>query len=381
MAALRCALAALSALALALPAAAQEAPPAEVLAEAPSPPAAPAAPATPIGPYGIAALVDDHNILDRLEVHLSGLAPAPPDTTYRVWLRSDDLALAELAGDVSLDETGSAVFAYSQPAGEALFIPYSQVLVTLEGGPSGVAPGGPRPGTGPGTRIPGPIVLAGAVDPGALTQFRRLLVRWPDSRYGTASLQGARQLALNTQLQAAVLREAAVNGDIDGMRRKAEHLVNLVEGSRGGFYGDLDGNGRAEDPGDGVGLLPYIWGALTQTQFAWATASDDRVADASLAVQPPLQYALTWAGFVRDAGYELSQTRDPERAAELSRHVFTAVQRIVAAVDPGQDETLNALLAETTLTPAYASALSLVQLPLLPPGATTVITGTPGGSG
>jgi len=358
---------AVCALALPLPAAArapfQEPPEMPVPAE----PAEPAQPPAPTGPLGFAALLDDRSILDRLELRLSGLTPPPPGATYRVWLRSDDLALAEAAGDLPVDETGTAVLAYTQPAGEALFTAFSQVLVTLESGPP--------------AKQPGPIVLAGAVDTGAITQFRRLLVRWPDSRYGTASLQGLRQLALNARFQAAVLREAAVNGDLPGMRRKAEHLVNLVEGSRGGSFGDLDGNGRAEDPGDGVGLIPYIWGALTQTQFAWATAADDQIAQASLAVQPPLQYALAWAGFVRDAGVELTRAQDPGGGPELSEHLFTAIQRIIAAVDPGQDTDLRALLAETDLTPAYQSALSLIQVPLVPPAATTVVSSTPGGSG
>ena len=102
------------------------------------------------------------------------------------------------------------------------------------------------------------------MDPGALTQLRRLLMRWPDLRYGTASLQGLRQLTTNAEAQAAVQREAAANGDPVAMRRKAEHLVNLVEGSRGASAGDLDGDGRAEDPGDGVGWLPYIYSALSR---------------------------------------------------------------------------------------------------------------------
>ena len=198
--------------------------------------------ATPTGPVGVASLVDDRSVLDRLEVRVSGLASPPVGSTYRVWLRSDDRELVDVAGDLVLDERGEAALTWSQPAGEALFITYSEVIVTLESGGGG----------------PGPVTLSGRVDPGALTHFRRLLVRWPDSRYGTASLQGLRQLTTNAEAQAAVLREAAANGDAVAMRRKAEHLVNLVEGSRGASAGDLDGEGRAEDPGDGVGWLPYI---------------------------------------------------------------------------------------------------------------------------
>ena len=317
----------------------------------------------PTGPFGLAALLDDRAILDRLELRLSGLSPAPDGSAYRVWLRSDDLSLVQPAGDVPIDANGDGLFAWTQPAGEALFIQFSEILVTLEPGAPGLQPG--------------PIVLRGQVDPGALTQLRRLLVRWPDSRYGTASLQGLRQLTANTVVQAAVLREAATTGDLVGMRRKAEHLVNLVEGSRGAGFGDLDGDGRAEDPGDGVGLLPYMWGALTQTQFAWAGAVDEQVAEASLSVQPPLRFALDWVGFVRDSGLELTQTQDPARARELAGHLLTAVQRIAATVDPGTDPTLVQMAGQREFNPAYQTALGLVQVALLPPGAAgAVITGS-----
>ncbi|HEU5319054.1 MAG TPA: hypothetical protein VFX49_23285 [Chloroflexota bacterium] len=342
----------------AAPAAAQD-----VSGEEPPPPAA-----TPAGPSGVAALLDDRAILDRLELRVAGLPPAPVGLVYRVWLRSDDETLAEAAGELSVDANGEAAMAWSEPGGEALFVAYSQVLVTLERA---------APAAQPGT-----LVLGGRVDPGALTQFRRLLVRWPDSRYGTASLQGLRQLVANTTLQAAVLREAAANADLAAMRRKAEHLVNLVEGSHGAYAGDLDGDGRAEDPGDGVGLLPYLWGALMQTQFGWAVAVDERVADESLAVQPALRYALAWAGFVRDTGSELAQTTEVSRARELAGHLSTAVGRITAAVDPRDDEALRQEIAAQELAPAYESALGLLHVALLPPASqATAAGGAPEGKG
>lgn len=303
-------------------------------------------------PTGTAALVDGQAILDRIELAVANLPPAAEGTTYRAWLLSDDQELVQLLGDLSPDSSGTATLAWGQPAGEPLFINFSQVLITLESG----AP----------AAQPGPAILQAAVDPGALTQFRRLLVRWPDSRYGTASLQGLRQVAAAAEVHAAILREAAVTGDLDGVHRKAEHLVNLMEGTRGAAFGDLDGSGRAEDPGDGVGLLPYAWGALTQSQFAWATAQSETVAEEALAIQPPIRYALTWAGFVRDAGLELARTPDPALAEELSGHVYTAVHRVAAAIDPGADPTLLQTAGAFEFYPAYHNGLALLQLPLVP---------------
>ena len=70
----------------------------------------PAAAQGPTVPVGIAALVDGTSILDRIELRLSGLTPAPPGAAYRVWLRSDDQTLVVSAGDVTLDESGDGAF-------------------------------------------------------------------------------------------------------------------------------------------------------------------------------------------------------------------------------------------------------------------------------
>ena len=314
------------------------------------------------GVTGSVALLDDRGVLDRVELRVSGLAQPPEGSVYRAWLRSDDQTLVELIGEIGFTGPAEGVLAWSQPAGETLLMQFSEILVTLESGPRAAQLGAGR------------VVLHARVDSGALTHVRRLLVRWPDSRYGTASLQGLRQQSASLRLHSAILREAAVNGDLAGMRRKAEHLVNLIEGSTGALFGDHDRDGRAEDPGDGVGLLPYAWGALTHTQFAWAAAVDERVAEASLAVQPPVRFGLAWAGFVRDVGLELTRTEDVGRARELAGHLFTAAERISAAIDPQSDPALRRILETQEMTPAYESALALLHLPLTPASAVTAST-------
>ena len=53
-------------------------------------------------------------------------------------------------------------------------------------------------------------------------------------------------------------RAAAERGSLEGTKRHAEHLVNLIDGQKGVHYGDADIDGRIEDPGDGTGLLVYV---------------------------------------------------------------------------------------------------------------------------
>ena len=310
-------------------------------------------------------------MLDRVEVRVSGLTPPPEGSAYRVWLLSDDQTALVFVGDLGFIGPEEGIVAWSQPAGEPLFIEFSEALITLESGPIGPAAAAPV----------GEPVLRGRVDSGALVFFRRLLVRWPDSRYGTGSMQGLRQSSGAMHFHAAILREAAALGDLETVRRKAEHVVNMIEGQGGAAYGDHDGNGRAEDPGDGVGLLPYGSGVLTHTQFAWATAFDERVAEAALAVQPPVQLGLEWAGVARQLALDLTATSAVEDAVAPAALLFAATEQLVVAVDPRWSESLTAQARLAERVPAYESALALAQLHLLP-GVPSVpsVPSVPGGT-
>jgi plastocyanin len=63
------------------------------------------------------------------------------------------------------------------------------------------------------------------------------------------------QAGSDLNMHATEMQDAAARGNLPTTKRHAEHLVNLIEGKTGAHYGDLDGNGMLEDPGDGTGAL------------------------------------------------------------------------------------------------------------------------------
>jgi len=81
------------------------------------------------------------------------------------------------------------------------------------------------------------------------------------------SVAQAQQAEVDLLIHAAELSESVGRGNLQTVRRHAEHLVNLIEGESGEHYSDLDGDGFLEDPGDGIGLLNYLQSA--------ASVSDD----------------------------------------------------------------------------------------------------------
>ncbi|HET7721630.1 MAG TPA: hypothetical protein VFK43_16795, partial [Acidimicrobiales bacterium] len=82
--------------------------------------------------------------------------------------------------------------------------------------------------------------------------------------------------------------------------------------------------------------------------------------------------------FSRQIALELTASQTPltpESALELAGHLYTATERLSLAVDPRWSETLAAQAVAEARVPAYETALGLLQIPLLPPGATTATAG------
>jgi hypothetical protein len=50
---------------------------------------------------------------------------------------------------------------------------------------------------------------------------------------------------------------AAAIGSLPETRTHLEHVVNILEGATGPRFGDYNGSGTAENPGDGFGVIGY----------------------------------------------------------------------------------------------------------------------------
>ena len=91
---------------------------------------------------------------------------------------------------------------------------------------------------------------------GFATYYYRYLE--PTDAIVAAPLTQLRQAGDDLVIHAVEMREAVARGNLETVKRHAEHLVNLIEGRSGDNYGDLDRDGSVEDPGDGTGLLNYL---------------------------------------------------------------------------------------------------------------------------
>jgi plastocyanin len=60
------------------------------------------------------------------------------------------------------------------------------------------------------------------------------------------------------QIHSDEMVAALQRGNLTTTKRHAEHLVNLVVGKGSADYGDVDGDGTIEDPGDGTGAVVIL---------------------------------------------------------------------------------------------------------------------------
>ena len=93
----------------------------------------------------------------------------------------------------------------------------------------------------------------------ALSQLL-VLISSSDPEAGATSgfITAAQQQATIAVQHTGFLRNALGETDLPQARRHAEHIINILDGKNGFMYGDLDRNGRTENPGDGVGVRSYL---------------------------------------------------------------------------------------------------------------------------
>jgi hypothetical protein len=248
--------------------------PAPAVATASLPASTPTNPAIPTGlsSGGVAGFRDKLATADQFVLVMQGVAAPPSGQVYQGWLIGDD-GLTASVGALAPSPDGRVTLEWSAPNSENLLGRYARFQITLEQGAAKTKPAGKA-------------VFDGALEGQVLASARQAMVRntgQPATPLNTAFAPG-----LRAQTNLAVQHvQNAVNADAIGaraeMRVHLEHVVNILEGGSEPRFGDHDGSGKAENPGDGFGVLGY--------SKALAGLYADRSAVASAAQEAQAQMA------------------------------------------------------------------------------------------
>ena len=182
-----------------------------------------------------------------LEAQLPGVDVPPAGQSYHAWLLgSEGIEALHLNRDGSVDLLGNElIISFTHPDGVNLVSQYAQFVISLEEEGSLLIQ-------------PSAAVFAADFDPNAVQ-----LVRLADQeKGGDAVLQNLRSW-LPRQVDHFITHSGfALDGiqreDLPYVKTHSEHTLNIVEGRTGELYQDWDGNGSAQNPGDDVGVVPYL---------------------------------------------------------------------------------------------------------------------------
>jgi serine/threonine protein kinase len=284
------------------------------------------------------------------------LPPLPNTKQYKAWLVSKATETREAIGYLGSDGT----LVYVDPAGRNLLGAFDSFEITVQ----------PKPDPNPNPSSA--IAAYNSLPPQALEHLRHVLVSFSGTPgqigLGVGLLRDAE--TLNTT--ALDLQSSQQKGDLAGMRRNAEALVNLIVGKNSADYGDLDGDGQVVDPSDGFGLLlngansGYIEGTLDHAKLAsQAPDATPSVNVHALHVAACVENLSEWAAQLHDLGKQVSLSPDTASAESNVAKIVSVSKTFLNGQDLNGDEQIDPVKGEGGAKTALEHAEYMADLPLL----------------
>ncbi|MBK9715397.1 MAG: protein kinase [Kouleothrix sp.] len=291
---------------------------------------------------------------DGVVVGIRGMPPLGAGEVYAAWLVGEQDSLA--IGTLGPVDDGGLALTYTSPAHENLLARYDRVFVTKV------------PDIAAATEVAN-VVLAGVLPTAELAHLRHGLFSFETTPNKIGFALGLRQELDELLLHAQLLKAQMEAGRLPGEQLHVEHIVNIIEGRQGQHFGDLNGDGKVQNPGDGFGLLQngtqqgYINGMVEHALLA-ASAPD-----APPTAKPQADAIRAGGEIVRD---RVSQVRDlalaidqATSAAATRDDVLKLVELAGQAIDGDQGAITGyrQLQAMATIALAPVDANAVVSAP------------------
>ncbi len=305
---------------------------------APAPePTAPPEVAPLANQFGSVQFADNETLVaGEFSLFLERVPQPPAGTRYILWFRSPEGGTRN-AGPLAIER---GVIQARGSLQNSLIGPDSQVIISIE--PEDVS------AVIPGNRIS----YLGELPEGYSTKLRELLIAAPES---SPLLVGGLEQARIAQDHVGFALESLVAEDLAEAKRHTEHVVNILDGENGLVFGDLDGDGQAQNPGDGFGVRRYLLAGRETISAALAEAelTEERQyhADGALGA---LDQAIDLLDAAFDTTRRIIAVDEVSAAQPLVLELQEQLNRLVDADESGEH-----ILA------AYEHALALAAIPLL----------------
>jgi plastocyanin len=315
-----------------------------------------------IQPKGTLVWRDDTARTDAASVTTEDLPRAQTEPALGVWLRGGGESLFIGA----LDASGKLIFASAEQ--QNLIADYSSVVVAR--GSSDTAADQP--------------LLQGSLPEKALLHIRHVLSSIAVTPNSIGFGVGLRQETDELLRHAQFLTEALDEGNLALEKLHAEHLVNLIEGAEGDHFGDLNRNGKIDNPGDGYGVLEngaqdgYIKGMRDHAQLAAdaADATDDiklHAGHVRIAGENTRQRTTE----IRDRALAILQARGLNDTRGDAQKLLSLAHQTIQGLDLNGDEQVAPVPGEGGAAVAYQHAQLMAAIGLKRPSASAAVAPEP----
>jgi LPXTG-motif cell wall-anchored protein len=200
-----------------------------------------------------------------------------------------------------------------------------------------------------------------------LVHARHLLVAFDTNPDKKGIAVGYRQQGALALTHANLGLAQAKAGNLAGAKTHAEHVVNIIEGSKGANFGDLDKDGATGNPGDGFGVLPYADDTVKHANLAQTAAGGDDVFDtyAPMAVASA-NAAKSKVTLARDTVLPVLGATETTIASLYLTNVVAVLTKAVNGIDANGDGVIEATAAEGGINQAYWSAQKTATISVAP---------------
>ncbi len=267
--------------------------------------------------------------------------PPAAGSHYELWISDgqDPVSLGVI-------EPGSTI-TFTGESDENLLAIYDSAFITVElDGQSGGSAGEP--------------VFLGFVPPASLEQIRLLVASAPESPGEKAYLPGAGEQTQLANDHGGFLSASLAAGDLATAKQHAEHVINILAGEENNAFGDWNGDGLAQNPGDGFGVAGYLEKAIEHAQLA-ATA-DGASEEVKLHAAPTFIGSDNALAFLEEAIQAAGRVlaSDSVAEAQLAAEVLSGLlDALLNGRDANNDGTIVPSPGEGGILIAYEHALRM----------------------
>lgn len=255
---------------------------------------------------------DSQGQLTQAVLLLDRVPALPEGSQYVLWIGNDEQFIS-LGKATASNGIISQVFELET----SMLIGLKQALVTIESQDSTL--------NSPSDQV----AFTSQLSEAQYAEFRQLVAASPEvsnKPYLFAIYEQARTGFQHQQMQVGALE----SGNQSMGRAHAEHVINILEGKSGENFGDRDGNGSVENPGDDVGVRQYINQTILRVQAAAAAVPQTRLRqkDSELAVSL-YQANLNLIDSIVDLNIKLLAAQDGNEATQISRQARDLYQELL----------------------------------------------------